>query len=515
MPKDSAKVEAVESTLSRPPSIVSTQQSEKTSSKITKAPYSIYSTKQKKLIILSVALAAFISTVSAQIYLPAMSPMARDLGVSDESITLTITTYMIFQALAPTFITSLADSGGRRPAYLFCFVVYIGSSIGLALVPNFAGALVLRSFQSTGSSSTTVLCNAVVADIITSAERGQYFAYTLIPQALAPSIGPLLGGVLAEFLGWRSVFWFLVIYASIIGLVILGFYPETCRELVGNGSLAPPRLYMTLPQYLKHRSASTENDTSADEPKDIHPRENITSQFIAVFKLFFKRAPAMLLWSNGLSYVSFYCVPAAMPFLLRDKYGFSETSVGLMYLPLAGGVLLIAFVSGRVFGWNYKRHCQLLDIPFERSKQFDGYRFPIERARLEVGLPLVLLAGICTMAWGWAMHASSHVAIIAVLNFFVGAGMAGSNSCINLVLIDTNQGKGGTVMAASNIAKCLIGAGATAAILPLITAIGAGPAFVIVGCAYLICFIPLLILALKGLKWRQAAMASAEMSNKI
>ncbi|KAJ3486265.1 hypothetical protein NLG97_g6650 [Lecanicillium saksenae] len=508
MQEDKMKPEPVETIVSRAASTIDSLES------ATK-PYSIFSTGQKKLIVLSVALTAFISTVSAQIYLPAMSPMARDLDVSDESITLTITTYMIFQALAPTFITSLADTGGRRPAYLFCFVIYIASSVGLALVPNFTGALVLRSFQSIGSSSTTVLCNAVIADIITSAERGQYFAYTLIPQALAPSIGPLLGGVLAQYLGWRSVFWFLTIYASVMSIIILSSYPETCRELVGDGSILPPKPYWTLRQYLKHRSKG--NKTPATNQTDKTITEKHTSlgrrccrQVFAVFHLFFKKQPAMLLWSNGLSYLSFYCVPAAMPFLLRDTYGFSETQVGLMFLPLAGGVLLIALLSGKVFSWNYKRHCQRLDIPFERSKQFDSYRFPIERARLEVGLPLVLVAGVCTMGWGWAMHLSSHIAVIAILNFLVGAGMAGSNSCINMVLIDTNPGKSGTAMAASNISKCLIGAGATAAILPLINAIGAGPAFAIVGCAYLLCFIPLLVIALKGLKWRQAELEGEE-----
>ncbi|KAJ6785449.1 hypothetical protein PWT90_07111 [Aphanocladium album] len=479
-------------------------------------PFSVFTKRQKRLIILSAALTAFISTVSAQIYLPAMSPMARDFGVSDDSITLTVTTYMVFQALAPTFITSLADSGGRRPAYFFCFLIYISSSTGLALVPNFAGALVLRSFQSIGSSSTMVLCNAVIADIITSAERGEYFAYTLIPQALAPSTGPLLGGILAQYLGWRSVFWFLVIYAAVIGVVMLSFQPETCREIVGDGSVLPPKAYWTLLQYLKQRRAKNETSTTTEKEVFIMIGNHkplttaISRKILAVLKLFLKKQSAMLLWSNGLSYLSFYCVPAAMPFLLRDKYGFSETKVGLMYLPLAGGVLLIALVSGRVFSWNYKRYCQRLDIPFEQSEQLDSYQFPIERARLEVGLPLVIIAGLCTIGWGWAMHASCHIAVIAVLNFFVGAGMAGSNSCINMVLIDTNPGKGGTVMAASNIAKCLIGAGATAAILPLVDAIGSGLAFFIVGCAYMVCLVPLLIIALKGQKWRQAELERLE-----
>ena len=74
-------------------------------------------------------------------------------------------------------IGSLADSAGRRPAYCICFVIYIAANIGCALAPNYEALLVLRMLQSAGSSSTIALCQAVVADIVTSAERGSYVAY--------------------------------------------------------------------------------------------------------------------------------------------------------------------------------------------------------------------------------------------------------------------------------------------------------------------------------------------------
>lgn len=476
------------------------------SEKTFNAPYCVYSSRKKTAIVLLATLTAFISTVSAQIYLPAMSPMARELAVTDEDITLTITTYMIFQGISPMFVTSVADTRGRRPAYVFCFVIYIAATVGLALVPNFAGAMVLRSLQSVGSSSTMVLCSAVIADIITSAERGQYFAFTLIPQALGPSIGPTLGGVLTQYLGWRSIFWFLAIYAVVVAVGTIGFLPETCRKLVQDGSIPPPKLYQTPWQLFQLQRIKQDITlvTSDDKPYNQHraPEKNVFSNIRKVVVLLFKKESGILLWSNGLSYITFYCVPAGMPFLLRDSYHMSETAVGLMYLPLAGGVVLVALVSGRLFGWNYKRHCAAAGLQFQHNRQVDISKFPIERTRLEIGIPMTILAGACTMGWGWAMHTRSHIAIICVLNFFVGMGMASSNNCINLVLVDTNQGQAGTAMAASNIAKCLIGAGATAATVPLINSIGAGPAFAAIGSAYFICCIPLTAVLVNGLKWR-------------
>ncbi|ATY65801.1 Major facilitator superfamily transporter [Cordyceps militaris] len=471
-------------------------------------PYCVYSSRKKTIIVLLATMTAFISTVSAQIYLPAMSPMARELNVTDEDITLTITTYMIFQGISPMFVTSVADTRGRRPAYAFCFVIYIAATVGLALVRDFAGAMALRSLQSIGSSSTMVLCSAVIADTITSAERGQYFAYTLIPQALGPSVGPTLGGVLTQYLGWRSIFWFLTIYAAVMAILTIGGLPETCRNMVQDGSILPPKLYQTPWQLFqlrrsKHAITYASSDEKPPRQPESKPQKTVLSNICKVITLLFKKESGILLWSNGLSYITFYCVPAAMPFLLRDSYSLSETEIGLMYLPLAGGVVLVALVSGRLFGWNYRRHCAARGLRFEHKSQVDINSFPIERTRLEIGIPMTILAGVCTMAWGWAMHTKSHIAVISVLNFFVGMGMACSNSCINLVLVDTNQGQAGTAMAASNITKCLIGAGATAAIVPLTTSIGAGPAFMVIGSAYFICCMLLVVVLMNGLKWRQ------------
>jgi hypothetical protein len=133
--------------------------------------YSIFTKKQKRFIVLMVSCAGFFSSISANIYFPALNALSRDLHVSQELINLTLTSYMIFQGLAPTLVGDLADMAGRRPAFILCFIIYIGANIGIALQDSYAALLILRSLQSTGSSGTIALGAAVVADIATSAER--------------------------------------------------------------------------------------------------------------------------------------------------------------------------------------------------------------------------------------------------------------------------------------------------------------------------------------------------------
>jgi predicted MFS family arabinose efflux permease len=63
------------------------------------------------------------------------------------------------------------------------------------------------------------LASGVVADIATAAERGKWMGFTYA--------GSVLGGILAEFLGWRAIFWFLVILASAFTIIFAIFFPET------------------------------------------------------------------------------------------------------------------------------------------------------------------------------------------------------------------------------------------------------------------------------------------------
>ena len=71
------------------------------------------------------------------------------------------------------------------------------------------------------------MCSAVVADVATAAERGKYMGFTLAGSLLGPAIGPVIGGVLAQFLGWRAIFWFLTIMGSAFIVVFAVFFPET------------------------------------------------------------------------------------------------------------------------------------------------------------------------------------------------------------------------------------------------------------------------------------------------
>lgn len=74
--------------------------------------------------------------------------------------------------------------------------------------------MVLRCLQSIRSSGTTALANALVADITTSSEHFSYMGYATLGALVGLAIAPVTGGLLDQFLGWRSIFWFLAIMSA-------------------------------------------------------------------------------------------------------------------------------------------------------------------------------------------------------------------------------------------------------------------------------------------------------------
>ncbi|XDG06658.1 hypothetical protein ABKA04_006273 [Annulohypoxylon sp. FPYF3050] len=476
--------------------------------------YTTFTEWEKRGIVIGAAIGAFFSPLTAQIYLPALNVLAAEFDVTVSQINLTVTTYMIFQGLTPMFVGSLADTAGRRPAYFICFVIYICANIGCALAPTYPALLVLRMLQSAGSSTTVALCQAVVADIITSAERGHYVGYTSLPILLAPAVGPIIGGILAQFVGWRWIFWLLAILAGFVLAVHAFFLPETCREIVGDGSIRPHPLYRTGWQLCKdalRRRRERRNNQSSGASLTHATSRTSTRRSLRLKKfnvwqsviILAEKEMFVLLSYGSIIFTGFYCIATVLPTQLGENYGYDEIKIGLMYLPMVGGSLGAAFINGKLMNWNYRRHCKLQGIPFQRTKQQDLDEFPIERARLEIAIPMLIFTVLTTFGWGWAFEYRAHIAVPCVLLFIAGWAVVGFANAINVLLVDVNPGKAGAATASNNLTRCLVGAAATAVIGPMINGVGIGWAFSILGFIYIL-FSPMIFVVMKyGVQWRK------------
>lgn len=308
----------------------------------------------------------------------------------------------IFQGIAPTFVGAFSDSAGRRPAYLLCFVVYIAANVGLAVQRNYAALLILRMLQSGGSSGTVAITNAVAADIITSVERGSYIGFASVASILVPSLAPVIGGLLSQYSGWPWIFWFLVIFAVGFFVPFLVFFPETCKKVVGNGSIPPPPLDQSLPNYLIERSQKRAGNVAAFEKRDelARGRKLRFPNPKDTLRIIFTKTAGLILLSNGLLFACYYLISASLPSQFAGHYGLSDLQISLIFLPLGVGSLFSAITTGYIVDWNYRRHARQLGMSIVYTRQMDWSNFPIERVRLEIAPPLLYVGAAAIIAYG-------------------------------------------------------------------------------------------------------------------
>lgn len=299
------------------------------------AIYSAFKPGTKVFILAMATFSSLFSPLSTTVYLPALTPLSTDLMVSTNLINLTLTTYMVFQALSPTFFGDFADTSGRRPAYITTFAVYLAANIGLALQNSYTALLVLRCLQSAGSSATIAITMGVMADIAAVSERGKYVGMVLTGTLAGPALGPVLGGVLVHHLGWRSTFWFLVIGAGVFLLPYMLFVPETCRNVVGDGSVQPPwwwsRTLMDIWKGKKAHVSRAEWKASLAE-QGIKRRKSNFPNPLQCARLALERDIGLILGVTAVLYGTFYVMLGSVPSIFKEIYGFDEFQVGLCFL---------------------------------------------------------------------------------------------------------------------------------------------------------------------------------------
>lgn len=474
--------------------------------------YSVFSHRQRTFIVFMVACAGFFSPLSANIYFPALNALSRDLKVSNELINLTLTSYMIFQGLAPTVFGDLADMTGRRPAYVIGFIIYIGANIGLALQNNYAALLVLRCLQSTGSSGTVALGNGVVADVSSSGERGKFMGIAQFGPMAAPALAPVIGGILTQFLGWRWLFWFLTILAVVYLIPLLITFPETGRNVVGNGSIPPPGWNMSLLNYLKTRKIEhndalnrtvSRQEMKAAQAELARKRKLRWPNPLKTIYIILEKDVGLLLLYNSLVYTAFYDVTASLPSQFAEIYGFNELQIGLSFIPFGVGCSVASILFGRLMDMNYKRVAKSAGFRIDIKRGDDMRNFPLEKARIQVFIIPLYFGIAAILCWGWVLERNAPLAAPLVLSFIIGLCLTGSFNVMSTMLVDLYPLSPATATAANNLVRCLMGAAGTAVIIQMINRMGRGWCFTFIA-AIIFFTSPLLWAELKwGPKWRE------------
>lgn len=165
-----------------------------------------------------------ISAAVMNMFLPSLPGMAAYFETEYSLMQLTVPLYLGVSAILQMIIGPLSDKYGRRKVTLWGVALFSLFTLGCIFSPSIETFLFCRMSQA-AIAVGMVLSRAVVRDMYEQNEAASMIGYVTMGMALVPMISPMIGGVLDEWLGWKSVFWcffFLGVLTHVISYFDMG-----------------------------------------------------------------------------------------------------------------------------------------------------------------------------------------------------------------------------------------------------------------------------------------------------
>jgi MFS transporter, DHA1 family, multidrug resistance protein len=196
---------------------------------------------------LALASIALIGPLAVHLYLPVIPAIKAALGISEALAQLTFSASVFGMAFATLFYGSLSDRYGRRPVLLSGLALFLIGSLISAATESIAVLVLGRLVQAVGAGCGTTLVRTIARDAYGPERLVKAIAYLTMFYTLGPMVSPIVGGVLIDTLGWRSVFAFALFAGAVITAGAYLAIPETRpRAFAGGSEMGMLRSYLAL-----------------------------------------------------------------------------------------------------------------------------------------------------------------------------------------------------------------------------------------------------------------------------
>ncbi len=255
--------------------------------------------------LITLTLLSALSVLTLNTIVPSLPAMSRDLAARESVVALAISGYMLVSALFQVGLGPVSDRIGRRKVVLWALPIYVLASAGGMLAQDITVLLAFRAMQGVVVAGA-VMSAAMIRDQYSARESAGKLGAISSAMAVAPMLGPLLGGLLDTAVGWRAVF---ALY-TVCGAAILALAWVDMGETRRPG-LPPPRL----------------------------------ADWVALLQS--PRYWAYMLCTS-FSVGAFYIFVTGVPYVATATWGLSPALVGLGVGSITGGFMLGAAITARL-----------------------------------------------------------------------------------------------------------------------------------------------------------------------
>ncbi|OXA90008.1 multidrug effflux MFS transporter [Flavobacterium hercynium] len=269
--------------------------------------------KTNQYIVPILAIITALESLSIDLYLPAFTHITQDLQTTMGNVQISVSLFLCGFATGQLLWGPLSDKYGRKPILLIGLVVFVLSSAAIPFADYIELLWILRFMQAFGGCAGIVMSRAVVADLFSKEAAIKIFSTQSQISGIAPIIAPIMGSVLLNLWGWRSIFFFLALLGTLSIGTVLKWIPET------------------------HARSRNDKRTSKSSLK-----ENVVALSKNKSFLLFTLIGAMA-YSALMIYIS------SAPFVLITKAGLSETEFGLAFGFNSVALIFAAYITPKLY----------------------------------------------------------------------------------------------------------------------------------------------------------------------
>lgn len=178
-------------------------------------------------LIFILGLLSMLMPLAIDMYLPSMPTIARDFGVTEGDVQMTLNSYLIGFAAGQLVYGPMADALGRKPVILGGTLIFALASAGCAMSQDIGTFIGMRGLHGFAAAAASVVINALMRDMFTKDEFSRSMSFVVLVMTVAPLLAPIMGGMMMLWFSWHAIFWTIMIAALIAALLVLFFIRET------------------------------------------------------------------------------------------------------------------------------------------------------------------------------------------------------------------------------------------------------------------------------------------------